>query len=268
MGGSVPVLLAIALLPGIAQTNKTEPRRVRRDGTAQITVSAGIPKEQLKIEADCIAKLEDGKSYLAADPQRAIPLLQQALELAEKHDYLRLRRSEALESLGEAQAVLGNAIEAIKAFRQRLQFYGEPCEQDSREPAACGEAEIEEASAAWWKGGAASTASALVLARAARADFRRQQELDKSDAAIASHRASEARALLFESVVLAASGRWDPARSAADDAVVLLKQVLSAGVPVNIRGKAVKDLDWANEMLKEIGARQTTEGASGPAAPP
>jgi tetratricopeptide (TPR) repeat protein len=248
---AVPILLVTLVLPAIAQTNKTQPARVR-DGTASVTVSADIPKEQLRIEDECNAKLEDGKTHLVADPQKAIPLLQQALAIAEKHDYLKLQRTEALEALGQAHSVLGNSTEATKAFRQSLQLYGAPCEQNSRDPAACGEEEMNEAVGKWKDTDAASTASALVLARAARADFRRQQELDKSNTAVAAHKAKEAEALLIASILLAASGRQDQGRSAATDAIVLLRQVLSADIPADLRGQAERSLDWAKEILEKI----------------
>jgi tetratricopeptide (TPR) repeat protein len=244
---AVPILLVAVLLPGLAQTKKTQPSRVR-DGTTSVTVSASIPKEQLKIEDECKTKMDDGKSHLAADPQKAIVPLQQALAIAEKHDYLKLQHAQILEYLGEAYSALGNSTEATKVFKQSLQLYGEPCEQDSRDPAACAETEMAEAFAKWTDKDAAS---ALVLVRAARADLRRQQELDKSDIAIAAHKTKEAEALLFESLLLVSSGLPNPGRAAAGDAIVLLRQVLAADMPADIRQKAEKDVDWAKEVLEK-----------------
>jgi hypothetical protein len=71
-------------LPAFDQTNEAKPKR-GRDGTTSVTVSAWIPSEQLKIEDECKAKMEDAKRHLAAEPQKAIALLQQALAMAEKH---------------------------------------------------------------------------------------------------------------------------------------------------------------------------------------
>jgi tetratricopeptide (TPR) repeat protein len=242
----VPLLLLAVLLPAFGQTN--EAKRIRgRDGTTSVTVSAGIPSEQLKIEDECKAKMEDAKRHLAAEPQKAIALLQQALAIAEKHAYLKSQQAEILDRLGSAYSAQGNSAEAIKSFHRYLQLYGGPCGENTRDLAACADEEMMEGFAKYDN----DPAYALVLARAARTDLRRQQELDKSEVAIAVHKIQESEALAVEGVALESSGRSDLALASLRDEIILLEQVLAADLPPDLRQRAAFGVESKKKLLEK-----------------
>jgi hypothetical protein len=116
---------------------------------------------------------------------------------------------------------------------------------NTRDLAACADKKMKESFAKSEN----DPAYALVLARAARTDLRRQQELDKSEVAIAVHKIQESEALLLECVALESSGRSDLVLASLRDDIILLEQVLAADLPPDLREKAAFGLESAKELL-------------------
>ncbi len=213
------------------------------------TVSAGIPNAQLKIEAECAAKFDMAKSQLLADPRKAIALLDQAADFAAQHGYLEREQGDVLRLLASAYAAQGRPVEAANTYKRLFRLYGE-C--DDRNPATCAEVEV---GSGFGELVDKRFASALVLARMARVDYVRQQQLDTSEVDKNAHKIKEAEVLFLETVTFASTGDWSAARATANETVALLRRVLAGNLPDELRDKAEHHLRSAEEALEKSQGR-------------
>ncbi len=113
------------LSSGIVVAQKPQPLPSRKDS---VTVSAGIPKEQLKIEAECDAKIEAARNARAAKKHtEAISALEQALEMIRRHSFLDSRRVTVFKQFGLVYLDLLRPADAVQAYRKRLEAQGKEC---------------------------------------------------------------------------------------------------------------------------------------------
>lgn len=111
--------------PGILVAQKAQPLPSRKDS---VTVSAGISKEQLKIEAECDAKIEAARNARAAKKHtEAIAGLEQALQTIRTHPFLDSRRVTVFKQFGLVYLDLQRPADAVQAYRKRLEAQGKEC---------------------------------------------------------------------------------------------------------------------------------------------
>ena len=93
--------------------------RVKRPGRSDsITVTADIPKEQIRNEDECDARILSGQEALKnADAVKAEAYFQQALSLIEKHHYLANHRPTVLRNLGTSFVAQNRILEAVNTLK-------------------------------------------------------------------------------------------------------------------------------------------------------
>lgn len=121
----ISLTVLAGLSSGILLAQKAQPLPSRKDS---VTVSAGIPKEQLKIEAECDAKIEAARDARAAKKHsEAISALEQALEMIRRHSFLDSRRVTVFKQFGLVYLELQRPADAVQAYRKRLEAEGKKC---------------------------------------------------------------------------------------------------------------------------------------------
>jgi tetratricopeptide (TPR) repeat protein len=131
----------------------------------EITVSAGIPEEQLDLEKECDRLISEAKASINGGSfSKALDLLDKARDLIQKHSFLASRGPFIAAERGNAHFQKGEYKEAVLAFTNRLELEKRSCDkrQDASPHAiACGQALMDLGSVELATGGNESALSHL-----------------------------------------------------------------------------------------------------------
>jgi tetratricopeptide (TPR) repeat protein len=143
----VHLILFIAVVNGILLCPNEAPLSIGQD----VTVSAGIPQEQLQLEAECDRLIKQAQTMIKdADITKALACLDSAWELTQKHAFLTARKPSIAAERGHAYMLNGDYKQAVLAFKARLDYEKRSCDKKydaSPYAIGCGEALLELGSA-------------------------------------------------------------------------------------------------------------------------
>jgi tetratricopeptide (TPR) repeat protein len=113
----------------------------------EITVSGGIPQEQLRLEKECDRLIDQAKALIKdGDASKALAFLDNAWDLSQKHSFLVSRQASIAAERGHAHLGKGDYRQASLAFKTRLDLEKRSCDKrNDASPYAegCGEALLE-----------------------------------------------------------------------------------------------------------------------------
>src|SRR5579883_1143021 len=136
---------ALLLVPSaLMAQDSTQPKVERKDS---ITVSSGLPKEQVGFEQACDARISEAESLLAnGETAKAIEALDAAWAMTTSHDSLQSRRWQILRDRGRVYLQRREFAKSIEAFRNRLEDEQVECKNAADavpNASTCAEAHIE-----------------------------------------------------------------------------------------------------------------------------
>jgi tetratricopeptide (TPR) repeat protein len=228
-----------------AQTEKPVQRR------DSVTVSAGIPKEQLALEEQLNAMVDQGNQELrrgrAAD---AIKEYESALELVQKQPLLAERKNYVLDNLAKGYIQGDRARDAIPIYSQLLAARRSDCESQSASISNCADAQFNLGMA---KLHAKDFEGALATLRDAEANYIRAEKVSELHEFSAIQVKEQAQTNLWIAVALSQLGKSEEARTCIEAAIPLLIRVKSdESILVGIRDDAARSLQNAQGFLERL----------------
>jgi tetratricopeptide (TPR) repeat protein len=211
---------------GIAQTQKTPPNPLIQGQKDSITVTADYPKEQIKNEDDCDAKLKAGQDALRQRAfDKAEQYFQDAWAMTQKYAYLANRQDKLLEAIGTTYLMQNRMSEAIETSKKRVDLNSKDCQPGGEWPANCAQAQVSLASAIALSG---NLADALAILTSAVSNYQRQVASDDFAELKNVHQARQGEAMALQAALTARSGDREKARSIITSARTIVEPLVSA----------------------------------------
>lgn len=242
---------AIALL-SFQMLAQTDNQIHRKDS---VTVSAGIPKEQLALEDQLNAIVSQGNQALrAGNAGDAIKQYENALDLVQKQPLLTERKNSVLDRLANGYVQGNRAKDAIPIYSQLLAARSRDCESQSAAVSNCADAQY---SLGMAKLQAADFEGALVSLRDAETNYAKAEKVNSSHEFSVIQVKEQAQTNLWIAVALFQLGKTEEAATAVEAAIPQLTRVQSdQSVLVGIRDDAARSLQDAQAFLKRLKAAQ------------
>ena len=242
-------LAIIALFPfhTIAQSNQP----IKRTDT--VTVSAGIPKEQLELEGRLDVIISNGdESLKSGDTTGAVKHYESALELVHKQPLLAEQENKVLRKLANGYTEDNRAKDAISIYSKLLAAKKKECEPGSDGAGSCADAQFDlgeaKLRAGDWEG-------ALELLKQAEVNFGIAQKQTDFHEFVMIEVKDQAETNVYIGAVLFHLGKKTEAIAAVDAGVAKLTQVQEdAMINPGIRESAGKLLRASQTLLKTMRA--------------
>jgi tetratricopeptide (TPR) repeat protein len=246
------VSTAVALLPFqiVAQTDK----RIQHKDS--VTVSAGVPKEQLVLEDQLNGIVSQGDQLLrSGNAPDAVKQYQIAVDLVQKQPLLAEREYWVLKKLARGYIHANQANDAIPIYARLLDARKPDCESESAAVSNCADAQYELGVA---KMHGNDFSGALTLLQEADSKYAKAEKLssDSHEFAMIQHK-SQGETKLMIAVALARTGRTPDALKTFEAAISELTRVQSdATITVGIRDDAAGSLQQAQTILARLKSTQ------------
>lgn len=254
--GSRPYEISEYRLPNKNATKlvkvQADKRMQRRDS---VTVSAGIPKEQLALEDRLNAIVGQGNQALrVGNASDAIKQYESALELVQNQPLLAERKNYVLDRLANGYVQGNRAKDAIPIYSQLLSARSRDCESQSATISNCADVQF---SLGMAKLHAADFEGALATLRDAETNYVKAEKASESHEFSAIQVKEQAQTNLWIAVALFQLGKTEEAATTLEAAIPQLTRVQSdASILVGIRDDAARSLQDAQAFLKRFKAAQ------------
>ncbi len=246
------VSAALALLPFqmVAQTDK----RIQRKDS--VTVSAGIPKEQLALEDQLNGIVFQGDQLLrGGNAPDAIKQYQIAVDLVQKQPLLTERKYWVLKKLAGGYMQANRANDAIPIYAKLFDAKKRDCESESAAVSNCADAQYD-LGVAEMRGGDFS--GALALLQEADSRYAKAERLSSvsHEFAMIQHK-NQGQIKLLIAVALFQTGKTPDALKTIEAAISELTRVQSdETILVGIRDDAARSLQQAQTILARLKSTQ------------
>jgi tetratricopeptide (TPR) repeat protein len=239
--------LMLAILTGVSQSAPQKPP----DHKDSATVSAGISKEQLTLEAQLDDVLAIGdRARRSGDATEAIRQFEKARDMVHSQTLLTAQEDRVLTKLGSAYIAAKRPSEAVATYTALLKLRRRDCPPESGSLSQCADAER---SVGLSKMLADDFAGALVTLRDAEANYGSAAKPGDGEEyrMIEAKDQAETRSLI--SIALLRLGRSEEATKAVESAIMQLKEVESdANIQQSIRNSAADSLRQAQAQLEQL----------------
>ena len=228
----------------------------RVESKDSVTVSAGIPREQLALEAELggIVSQAD-RSVAAGSSSDAIAQYRKAIDFVQKHPVLAEREETVQKKLARA-CLYGNRVgEAVSIYAKLLEARKSDCAPSSPALAGCADAQYELAVAEMT---GSDFSAAIPLLQQAEANYSTAGKFaSSSHDLVMIQRKNEAQTSMMIAVSLARTGKTVDAIKAIRDAISGLQTVQSdLTINIGIRNDAAASLQQANVVLSRLNTTQ------------
>jgi len=245
------VSTALALLPFdvFAQTDK---RPQRKDS---VTVSAGIPKEQLALEAQLDGVISQGDQALrSGNASDAIKQYESALDLVQKQPLLTEREPWVLKKLASGYMQGSRPKDAIPIYAKLLAFRKGDCESESAAVSDCGDAQYGLGVAKAYSG---DFLGAVTLFSDAQANYAKAEKSGGFHEFTMIQVKNQGQTKLWMGIALNRLGRTQDALAAIEAAIQQLSRVQSdESILIGIRDDAARSLQQAQTILARLKSTQ------------
>ena len=246
------VSIVLALLPFqmFAQTDK----RIQRKDS--VTVSAGIPKEQLVLEDQLDGIVSQGDQLLrSGNAPDAVKQYQIAVDLVQKQPLLAEREYWVLKKLAGGYIQAKRANDAIPIYARLLDARKPDCESELAAVSNCADAQYE-LGVAKMRGDDFSGALALLQEADSKYAKAEKFSTDSHEFAMIQHK-SQGQTKLMIAVALARTGKTPEAFKTVEEAISELSRVQSdETITVGIRDDAARSLQQAQTILSRLKSMQ------------
>ena len=246
------VSIVLALLPFqmFAQTDK----RIQRKDS--VTVSAGIPKEQLVLEDQLDGIVSQGDQLLrSGNAPDAVKQYQIAVDLVQKQPLLAEREYWVLKKLAGGYIQANRANDAIPIYARLLDARKPDCESELAAVSNCADAQYE-LGVAKMRGDDFSGALALLQEADSKYAKAEKFSTDSHEFAMIQHK-SQGQTKLMIAVALARTGKTPEAFKTVEEAISELSRVQSdETITVGIRDDAARSLQQAQTILSRLKSMQ------------
>jgi tetratricopeptide (TPR) repeat protein len=252
MRGLCAFLLFILVAPSLANSQQKTPPVQRKDS---VSVSAGIPKEQLALEDRLSTVVSEADQFLkAGEVGDAVKRYEAALEMVHKEPLLAGQEERILRKLGNVYVRANRSSDAIQIFQKLLGLLKRECESDSTVVATCANAQQDLAVSQMRSGDLESGLSSL---RQAEANYAKAEKLSDSHEFTMIQAKDRAQARMLIAVALFQLGRTTEAVKAAGEAIPELNRVKQdSSINIGIREDAANSVRDAQTILERFKAAQ------------
>jgi len=243
-------LIALGLFPFLTLAQSDQPVQ-RKDS---VTVSAGIPKEQLALEDQLNEIIAKGNQALrSGDAANAVKQYENALDLVQRQPLLAERKNYVLEKLANGFVQSNRAKDAVPIYSQLLAGRKRDCESELAAVSNCADAQYKLGMA---KMHAGDFQGALDLLRDAKGNYAKAEKLSDSHEFVMIEVKEQAQTDLWTAVALFQLGKIAEATPLVEAAIPQLTRVQSDGsINVGIRDDAGRSLQDAQTFLKRLKAQ-------------
>jgi tetratricopeptide (TPR) repeat protein len=216
-----------------------------------VTVSAGIPKEQLALEDQLNEIIAQGNRALrSGDAANAVKKYESALDLVHKQALLAERKNYVLEKLANGYVQGNRAKDAIPIYSQLVAERKQDCESESAAVSNCADAQYKLGMA---KIHAGDFQGALDSLRDAKDNYAKAEKLSDSHEFVMIEVKEQAQTDLWTAVALFQLGKTAEATPLVEAAIPQLTRVQSdESINVGIRDDAGRLLQDAQTFLKRL----------------
>jgi tetratricopeptide (TPR) repeat protein len=242
-------LLALFPFKTLAQSDK----RVQRKDS--VTVSAGIPKEQLALEDQLNGIVSKANQALrSGDAADAIKQYENALDLVHKQPLLAERENYVLDKLANGYVQGNRAKDAVPIYSSLLAERKRDCESESTAVSNCADVQYKLGMA---KMHAGDFQGALDSLRDAEANYAKAEKLSDSHEFAMIEVKEQAQTNLWVAVALFQLGKTAEATTIVEAAIPQLIRVQSdESITVGIRDDARRSLQEAETFVKRLKSKQ------------
>jgi len=250
MTRKISLISTALLLLSFHMLAQTQKQIQRKDS---VSVSAGIPKEQLALEDRLNAIVSQGNQSLrSGNADDAIKQYENALDLVQKQPLLAEHKNYVLDRLANGYVQGNRGKEAIPIYLQLLAERSRDCESRSTAVSNCADAQY---SLGMARLHAADVEGALASLRDAETNYANAEKMSESHEFSVIQVKEQAQTKLWIAVALFQLGRTEEATAAVEAAIPQLTRVQSdASVSVGIRDDAARSLQDAKAFLERLKA--------------
>jgi tetratricopeptide (TPR) repeat protein len=242
------ISIVLALLPFqmFAQTDK----RIQRKDS--VTVSAGIPKEQLVLGGQLDGIVTQGDQLLrSGNAPDAVKQYQIAVDLVQKQPLLAEREYWVLKKLAGGYIQANRTSDAIPIYARLLDARKPDCESELAAVSNCADAQYE-LGVAKMRGDDFSGALALLQEADSKYVKAEKFSTDSHEFAMIQHK-SQGQTKLMIAVALARTGKAPEALKTVEEAISELSRVQSdETITIGIRDDAARSLQQAQTILSRL----------------
>ena len=242
------ISIVLALLPFqmFAQTDK----RIQRKDS--VTVSAGIPKEQLVLGGQLDGIVSQGDQLLrSGNAPDAVKQYQIAVDLVQKQPLLAEREYWVLKKLAGGYIQANRTSDAIPIYARLLDARKPDCESELAAVSNCADAQYE-LGVAKMRGDDFSGALALLQEADSKYAKAEKFSTDSREFAMIQHK-SQGQTKLMIAVALARTGKTPEALKTVEEAISELSRVQSdETITIGIRDDAARSLQQAQTILSRL----------------
>lgn len=244
-------VVTLALLP--FQTSAQSDKPVQRKDS--VTVSAGIPKEQLALEDKLNEIISEGNQALrSGNAADAVKQYENALDLVHKQPLLAERENFVLDKLANGYVQDNRAKEAIPIYSRLVAERKRDCESESAAVSNCADAQYKLGMARMHAG---NFEGALDSLRDAEANYAKAEKLSDSHEFVQIEVKERAQTNLWIAVAVFQLGKTAEATTIVEALIPRLTRVQSdESITVGIRDDAGRSLHDAQTFLKRLRAAQ------------
>lgn len=220
-----------------------------------MTVSAGIPKEQLALEDELNDIISKGNQALrSGNAAEAVKEYENALNLVHKQAVLAERENYVLDKLASGYVQDNRAKEAIPIYSRLVAERKRDCESESSAISNCADAQYKLGMA---KMQAGDFHGALDSLRDAEANYAKAEKLSDSHEFVMIEVKEQAQSNLWIAVALFQLGKTAEASTLVETLIPQLTRVQSDGsITVGIRDDAARSLQDAKTFLQRLRVAQ------------
>lgn len=246
------IFTGLALLP-FQMFPQTDKRVQRKDS---VTVSAGIPKEQLALEDQLNGIISQGDQLLrGGNAPDAIKQYQIAVDLVQKQPLLSEREYWVLKKLAGGYVQANRANDAIPIYAKLLDVKKRDCESESAAVSNCADAQYD-LGVAKMRGGDFSGALALLQEADSKYAKAERFSSDSHEFAMIQHK-NQGQIKLLTAAALFQTGKTSDALKTVEAAISELTRVQSdETLLVGIRDDASRSLQQAQAILARLKSAQ------------
>jgi tetratricopeptide (TPR) repeat protein len=219
-----------------------------------VTVSAGIPKEQLVLEDQLNGIVSKGNQALrSGNASDAIKQYENALDLVHKQPLLAERENYVLDKLANGYVQGNRAKEAVPIYSRLVAERKRDCESESAAVSNCADVQYKLGMA---KMHAGDFQGALDSLRDAKGNYAKAEKLSDSHEFVMIEVKEQAQTDLWTAVALFQLGKTEDAIPLVEAAIPQLTRVQSdESITVGIRDDAGRSLQDAQTFLKRLKAQ-------------
>lgn len=242
------VLLALTPVKMSAQSDKPVQRK------DSVTVSAGIPKEQLVLEDQLNGIVSKGNQALrSGNASDAIKQYENALDLVHKQPLLAERENYVLDKLANGYVQGNRAKEAVPIYSRLVAERKRDCESESTAVSNCADVQYKLGMAKMHAGDFQGAFDSL---RDAKGNYAKAEKLSDSHEFVMIEVKEQAQTDLWTAVALFQLGKTEDAIPLVEAAIPQLTRVQSdESITVGIRDDAGRSLQDAQTFLKRLKAQ-------------